>query len=346
LYIAGYKATDLPLIPEVTICFADSVLRGNRTTKVSSTQMQGFGSPNYPKLATIGEHINVDMRFVRPPATDKFYVNTSLVTDVMDLVLFPGFKAEQLEALLGLPKVKGIVLRTFGAGNAPGYKDFLEAIRIGIEQKHKVILNVTQCVQGTVEMGLYAASSGLLERGVISGLDMTAEAALTKMMWTLATTAPDDLEEVQTQLQISWRGEQSENLFDLRYTKGLGRESDPHEMIVSSASASSKFRKALLNRAVLRISDIGFENWGADESVELRVFVNLPSADNTTSLNDPHYAGTFTCLSGESASLLMDVTETVKVVTEDGRPVYINLLPVGKKVWCKGIYLALFAKAE
>ena len=344
IYIAGYKAINLPLVPEVTICFADSLLRGNRTTKVSTSAMQGFDSPNYPKLGTIGEHIKINTEFIRPPSNNEqspFYAYKTLNANVMDIGLFPGLRASQLESVLSLSDLQGVVLRTFGAGNAPSYSDFLDTIGKSIA-KEKVILNVTQCVQGAVEMGLYEASSGLLERGVISGMDMTAEAALAKMMWILATEFG---EQIQTQLQIAQRGEQSENLFDVRYGT-IGRESEPQRLIQASASPAGQFRKAHLNRAVLRISEVGFEGLGEDEEIELRIFVNLPAAAGT-STDDPHYAGSFFYRNSQSANLLKDITPTIRRVAEDGRPIYITLVPIGdKRVWCKGLYLALFAKAD
>ena len=157
MHIAGYKATELPLVPEVTICFGDSLLRGNRTTKVSTSSWQGFDSPNYPKLGTIGEYIKINADVVMKPANNEdFFAHKTLVTDVMDIGLFPGFKPSSLESLLELRDLQGIVLRTFGAGNAPGNPDFLNVISKAVKgegRPGRVILNVTQCVEGMVEMG-------------------------------------------------------------------------------------------------------------------------------------------------------------------------------------------------
>ncbi len=349
VHIAGYKATGLPLVPEVTICFADSLLRGNRVRKVSTSAWQGFDTPNYPKLGAIGEYIKINEDVVRPPADNNdspFFALKELVTNVMDLGIFPGLKASELEAILGLD-VRGFVFRTFGAGNAPSDPDFLDAIAkavTGIGERGKVILNVTQCNQGMVEMGLYAASSGLLERKVISGLDMTPEAALTKMMWLLTTETG---EEIGLQLQIDQRGEQSESLFDVRFGEA-GKKSQPMDVVKATARPSGQFRKDRLNRAVLRVSGLGFADAKKDEDIELKVFINMPGATATTSENDPHFAVNFRqpYQGADDTVLIQDVTPTVKRVVEEGRPINVTLIPGGgKKIWYNGLYLALFGRA-
>ncbi len=187
LAIAGWPANALPCIPEVVICFADVVLRGNRATKVSTGAYRGFASPNYPPLARLGLDIAVDTARLRPrpdPAAQPFRVHDRLAAQVMDISLYPGITAAQLAAMLGVTGVGGYVLRCFGAGNAPGGPDLLAALRAAVAAR-RVIVAVKHCPEGAVEMGLYAAGSGLLRQGVLPGADMTAEAALTKLTWLL-----------------------------------------------------------------------------------------------------------------------------------------------------------------
>ena len=132
LYIAGWRATGLPLVPEVTVCFADKLLRGNRVRKLSTSSWQGFGTPNFPPLGEIGEHIRIFSERVRPPAdnsTQPFFVRTTLSPDVVDFGLFPGLNPIALQQVLELDEVQGMVLRTFGAGNAPSDREFLERHR-------------------------------------------------------------------------------------------------------------------------------------------------------------------------------------------------------------------------
>ena len=177
---------------------------------------------------------------------------------------------------------------------------------------------------------------------MISGLDMTPEAALAKMMWILATEAG---EEIQTQLQINQRGEQTGSLFDVRYG-AFGKEREPQTTVKASARPSGQFRKSDLQRAVLRISGIGFTDTEEGENIGLRVFINLPGASSSTPDSDPHFAVEFEqeYVGSDNTVLLQDVTPTVKRVVEEGRPINITLVPGdGKKIWCRALYLALFA---
>ncbi len=224
LYVAGYQVTNLPLIPEVVIVFADKILRGCRATKISSSGWAGFDSPDFTPLGTIGEHIVINTRYLlpRPEGKRLFSVRTDLVSQVCSVNLFPGFPAGPMRHLFLDRDIAGIVLHTYGSGNVPTDADFLATIAQSIrgdvltsltgdiQQQAipggRLIVAISQCTQGTVEMGLYATSCGIQAHGVLSGLDMTPEAALTKLMWTLGTrTGADRI----ARMQISQRGEQT-----------------------------------------------------------------------------------------------------------------------------------------
>ncbi len=209
LYVAGWQATGLPLVPEVIVCFADRLLRGNRARKLSTFAWQAFGTPNFPPIGEIGARIRIHRDRVRAPAdnqTQPFSARTSMSPSVVEFGLFPGLNPIVLQRLLELEQVQGLVLHTFGSGNAPSDKELLRTIGDAVEAG-KVIVSVTSCLQGQVEAGLYEGSRGLLERGVINGLDITPEAALTKLMWQLGHEPNREL--VKLAMQEDLRGEQT-----------------------------------------------------------------------------------------------------------------------------------------
>ena len=170
------------IVPEVTIYFEDRLFRANRTTKRNAEHFSAFNSYNYPALAKAGVHITYQPHLVHysdPQAPLRLH--TQFDQNVAILKLFPGIQRSVVRALLHTRGLKGIVLETFGAGNAPTdhwlYSELKEAVDKGI-----IIVNKTQCNTGSVEMGLYAVSLNLLKAGVLSGYDITTEALLTKMM--------------------------------------------------------------------------------------------------------------------------------------------------------------------
>ena len=170
------------LVPEVCIYFEDKLFRANRTTKRNAEHFSAFNSYNYPALAKAGVHITYQPHLVhysdpKAPLT----LHTEFDTNVAVLKLFPGIQPAVVKAILHTRGLRGVVLETFGAGNAPSdkwlYRELKAAVDRGI-----IIVNKTQCNTGSVEMGLYAVSLNLMKAGVLSGYDITTEALLTKMM--------------------------------------------------------------------------------------------------------------------------------------------------------------------
>lgn len=181
---AATNSAGAPMVQEVAILFENYLWRGNRSTKMSADNFNAFKSNNYPPLAKIGLgiHYNEDALYRPAPSQDtKLKVHYGLDTGVMFVDLFPGMRAEILSHQLATPGIKGIVLKTYGAGNAPTAQWFTDAIKQAVND-NKVVLNVTQCVNGGVHKR-YVSADTLANAGVVSGRDMTAEAAITKMMF-------------------------------------------------------------------------------------------------------------------------------------------------------------------
>ena len=179
--IANPTHSRLPVVPEVSIFFHEELLRGNRARKVTASGFAAFKSPDYPRLAAAGESIVVDRRVLRPPGS-KLRLRSHIESSVTTVIFFPGIQeASILEAELSDPRLKGVVLMTYGAGTVPSdqrvLKPIADAVRRGV-----VAVAVTQCGGGRVELERYEASAHLLEAGVVSGHDITPEAALVKLM--------------------------------------------------------------------------------------------------------------------------------------------------------------------
>lgn len=201
---AATDSSGSPLVQEVAILFEDYLWRGNRSTKMSADNFNAFKSNNYPPLARIGLDIHFNPEALYRPAPGvPFTPRYNLDTGVMFVDLFPGMRHSTLSHLLSTPGIKGIVMRTYGAGNAPTNDEFIDTIRAAVNNG-LTIVNVTQCVNGGVNTR-YEAGDKLASAGVISGRDSTAEAAITKMMYLLGLGL--DTEAIKHHFDLPLRGE-------------------------------------------------------------------------------------------------------------------------------------------
>lgn len=196
------------VVPEVCICFHSLLLRGNRSIKTDATGFKAFSSPNYPPLATAGIEIIYNHPYILKPRTDApFSIHTKLDTRVAILRIHPGITEQVVKDILLGDGSRAVILETYGSGNAISRPWFTDIVAQA-QRRGKILVNVTQCNKGLVDMDLYATGMALKKAGVVSGRDLTVESALSKLFYLMGESPNNSW--VKAQFERNLMGEISE----------------------------------------------------------------------------------------------------------------------------------------
>ena len=324
IQIAGNEIYGVRLVPEVAIFFRDTLLRGNRARKIDATNYFGFSSPNYPAIGEVGGDIKIIKDRILKPSHEKFYLDKRFSNEVIVLELFPGLNFSYLKNIFKEGSgIKGVILKTYGNGNAPTSQEFLDFLEYISSQKI-VIIDITQCTKGFVKMGLYEASAKLTDIGVISGTDLTPEAAVTKLMYLLG--AYKDVKQIKRKMQVDICGEQTLSQYDFSFESD-GEFTDYFE---TEIVVPKKLKKEYLLRAVARV--VGIKDRECEDK-DLIITMSIESLDdyNDNFIEPNSKIQKIVKKDKKDAHILFD--KSVKRILDSSRMVKITMTSNMKITW-------------
>lgn len=324
IMFANRKLSGVPLVPEVCIYFNHKLLRGNRARKQDASGFDAYYTPNFPPLGEAGARLIVDERLVLKPNDQAFQVVKRLEPNVLTFDVYPGIQNTDLARnILNTKGMKGIVLRAFGSGNIPTKPEFLKVFR-DADDKEITVQIVTQCLHGFVELGMYETSAELLELGMVTGFDITPEAALCKLMVLLAD---EDLtfEERKQKVQQSQAGEMSRSLYvqSLKQTKALEVRDDSEPVrLAPDGAIEGKWNGAKVFNASLRLYGGRITLQADSDYIGIEVYLNAKSGDDLKPTS-PNFAGYFrrrvTSVEADKEMIVgLDVTKAARQLMNGG----------------------------
>ena len=205
IQIASLVENNQPVVQEVGLYFEYKLYRANRTTKINAEHFEAFDSPNYPPLIISGVNLSINYQsLLTAKKNKKLVVHKIFEPNILLVKLFPGINKETINHLFSTPNLKGMIFETYGSGNITNEKWFLKALKTIIDKKIPVV-NVTQCAGGSVDMNIYSTNIIYRNIGIISGKDISTEAAVTKLMFMLGQNIPAN--NFKTKFETSLRGE-------------------------------------------------------------------------------------------------------------------------------------------
>jgi L-asparaginase len=284
LLLANPDYSRLPNVPEVCIFFREKLIRGNRSRKIDAAGYAAFDSPNFPPLGVAGGTLDINPAIQnRKHTRSEINIQVSLEPNVVTFEVFPGLQdsVDLLRHALSSPQVKGVILKTYGAGNvATEPPDIVNAIREAV-QRGVVVVNVTQCIRGTVEQGLYDTSAVLEDCGVVSGQEMTPEAARCKLMALLGDRKRNSPDEVRRRMTRNTAGELDFSIYRTQVSQEPGSAdggaATPTELPACTIEGYPADAMGSIHKALLRF--VGGQIHGAEKG-RILVFLNLADVES------------------------------------------------------------------